>query len=225
MKKSMKNGHDYYKPRKKVYEGKNWSFCPETLYATSYGWWPMLTVIKGKIVRNTFNYSQSTTKHQSKLRSVLDVIGLKPDLFISVRASLHNLIAVKAELLSQWASHEVAIKYSRGTCHESSSLLKDVQAARIGIKFSKAEKAEALEQAEAGRRARLDRKKRLSYKASPSKNYAGHDYPSASSVNPADKPDREMKAIGGNGWNIMERAHYHISKRLTGKSKAMLTLV
>jgi hypothetical protein len=149
----------YYKPRLQEFAGSNWYFNPLSLEARSYGWWPMLTVIKGKLVRNDHNYSPATTKHQYKLDRVLESLGIKPDLTISVRAAIGsgNLESVKAELLYHWAKETVRLRYAR---NKNPYLLPDLDSVRcIGIRYNKADRAAALARAESDRRDRLDRKR------------------------------------------------------------------
>lgn len=159
------NATKFWKPRLKVYKGKNWEFNPATMYADSYGWWPMLMVIKGKTVRNVYDYSQETAKHQSKLDTILDHEGIVPDLVVSVRASLDDLDRVEDELLRNWATEEIKLKYSRKKVGRKrvnylDETLRVVEAAKIGIKFTKADKLQALEQAEANRREKLEKRRR-----------------------------------------------------------------
>lgn len=52
--------------------------------AWSYGWWQFVKVIDGKTVFNSYRYSSSTGKHQSKVRSLMDKLGLKIDMDIEV---------------------------------------------------------------------------------------------------------------------------------------------
>lgn len=54
----------------------------DNIIALSYGWWPMLITIDNVIVRNTYNYSQSTSKHQGKLNKLLNYDNIH-DLHVS----------------------------------------------------------------------------------------------------------------------------------------------
>ena len=53
--------------------------------ATSYGWWDMLRFCQDKLVRNRYNYSNSTAKHQNKLWYLLRDLGITPDITVSFR--------------------------------------------------------------------------------------------------------------------------------------------
>lgn len=71
----------FYK-RAGLYKASNVNFNPDTVQAYSYDWWRFVDVINGKVVFNNYNYSNSTCKHQSKVRSVMSDLGIKIDLFI-----------------------------------------------------------------------------------------------------------------------------------------------
>lgn len=145
-----------YKARSGVFQGANWSFNPQTMYADSYRWWPMLKIIKGVLVRNVHNYSMSTTRHQKTLNRCMASLGIKADLTVSVRSSLNNLGFVKRELLETWARAAIKNKYSRKPIKGILPELKDMaDVSLIGIHFSKKAMKEALESAEKARRERL----------------------------------------------------------------------
>lgn len=77
--------------RLNVYKSSNVIFNPETEIATSYDWWVFVARINGKLVFNNYNYSNSTCKHQSKVRSLLSKLGIEIDLFIESPRGLQNL--------------------------------------------------------------------------------------------------------------------------------------
>lgn len=81
--------------RSRTYKASNVSFKPETCEAYSYDWWLFVANINGKVVFNAYNYSNSTCKHQSKVRSLLDALGISIDYTVSCRTSLSN---------SEWAA-------------------------------------------------------------------------------------------------------------------------
>jgi hypothetical protein len=64
------SGLSYY-PRLRVWKASNVVLSPENLEATSYDWWFFLKRIGPYTVFNTYGYSPSTRKHQSKVRSWL----------------------------------------------------------------------------------------------------------------------------------------------------------
>ncbi len=80
-----------YYTRLKVYKAKNVIFNPETMTAYSYDWWKFVAKIKGNVVFNYYTYSPSTSKHQSKVRSVLHNLGIKIDYVIDAPKGLQDL--------------------------------------------------------------------------------------------------------------------------------------
>ncbi len=79
--------------REAVFKSSNFFFDPKTLYATSYGWYPLLKVIKGKLVLNNYYYSRSTIKHVIRLYRILDLLGIKIDYVIQAPQGLDDLDA------------------------------------------------------------------------------------------------------------------------------------
>lgn len=75
----------YYK-RLKIYKSNsgNCTFDPETMKAYSYRWWAFVAVIEGKVVFNNYRYSAMTTKHQWKVRSLLNELDIKIDLELPI---------------------------------------------------------------------------------------------------------------------------------------------
>lgn len=63
--------------------------------AKSYDWWTFVKTIKNKVVFNNFNYSVSTSAHQSAVRSLLKELGIKIDVYIDIKDSLDNSNALK----------------------------------------------------------------------------------------------------------------------------------
>lgn len=80
----------YFK-RLHVFKASNVFFDPTTLTATSYQWWEMVKVIGGKVVFNGYSYSSSTSKHQSKVRTLLGQLGISVDVTVEARKGLQSL--------------------------------------------------------------------------------------------------------------------------------------
>jgi hypothetical protein len=80
----------YFK-RLKVYKASNVLFDPEKIEAYSYNWWSFVKNIEGKVIFNNYNYSNSTCKHQSKVRSLLCKLNIKVDAVIECPKGLQNL--------------------------------------------------------------------------------------------------------------------------------------
>ena len=70
----------YYK-RLKEYKASNVSLTIEPkLKAYSYGWWLFVVRYKGLVIFNNTTYSSSTSRHQRKVRRVLDDLNIKIDI-------------------------------------------------------------------------------------------------------------------------------------------------
>lgn len=76
------------KKRSGFYQSANVVFDPKTIHATSYNWWSFVAVIKGKTIFNSYRYSVTTAKHQSKVRQLMQELGIKIDLEIQTSKSL-----------------------------------------------------------------------------------------------------------------------------------------
>ena len=63
-----------------IYKGTNVTFNPETKDAHSYSWWRFVGVVEGKTVVSTFPYSNTTMRHQRKVRDLMESLGIKRDL-------------------------------------------------------------------------------------------------------------------------------------------------
>jgi hypothetical protein len=77
-----------YFPKLKLYKAANVTFNPETREAHSYSWWRFTAMIDGKLVFNDYHYSNTTRKHQCKVRALLSDLGLTIDHVVNVRESL-----------------------------------------------------------------------------------------------------------------------------------------
>lgn len=66
-----------YFPRLELYKASNVTFDPKKIEAKSYGWWVFVAKIDGVVYFNNFTYSNTTTKHQSKMRGLLKELNIK----------------------------------------------------------------------------------------------------------------------------------------------------
>lgn len=82
--------------RSGIYKSANITFDPATIAAHSYGWWQFVRVISGKVVFNEYRYSVTTAKHQRKVLRLMGELGIKIDLFIQTRSSLHTIQRIAA---------------------------------------------------------------------------------------------------------------------------------
>ena len=68
--KQLKNG---------TFKASNVTFNPITMEAHSYAWWQFVRVIEGKIVFNNYKYSNTTARHQWKVRRIMNDLGIVVD--------------------------------------------------------------------------------------------------------------------------------------------------
>lgn len=81
-----------FKKRSGIYSNSTGSltFDPIKLEAHSYRWWKFVSRIDGLVIFNNYSYSVSTSKHQSKIRSMLDQMGIKIDVFLQLRKGINT---------------------------------------------------------------------------------------------------------------------------------------
>jgi hypothetical protein len=79
-----------YMKRANIYKASNVTFNAETHEAVSYNWWTFVKRINGALVFNNYGYSNSTRKHQSKVRTLLSELGLTIDIEISAHGGLQR---------------------------------------------------------------------------------------------------------------------------------------
>lgn len=80
-----------YQPiKQRLRFGSNCYVNLNDLSAWSYNWWQFVRVVNGKVVFNNYNYSSSTNKHQSTVRSALAHLGIVIDLIVETSASLSD---------------------------------------------------------------------------------------------------------------------------------------
>jgi hypothetical protein len=59
-------------------------FNPTSVSAFSYDWWQYVAIIDGLVVFNTYRYSNTTSRHQSEMRRLLDKLGVNIDIEVSI---------------------------------------------------------------------------------------------------------------------------------------------
>ena len=84
--------------RLNVYKSSNVIFKVEQKEAYSYDWWCFFKVINGKNVFNNYSYSNTTNKHQSKVRHLLRDLNIEVDLWIETPKSLNSEDALKESI-------------------------------------------------------------------------------------------------------------------------------
>lgn len=73
----------YFSKKRNAFEASNLRFYPDTGCAYSYRWYKILDRIDGKYVLNVHNYSRTTGRHVSKIRSLL-TNELKKEIYLVV---------------------------------------------------------------------------------------------------------------------------------------------
>jgi hypothetical protein len=61
----------------KVYKAANVVFKPEKCQAYSYGWWRFVDKINGEVIFNSYPYSNTTRRHQSKVKAILRSLNIE----------------------------------------------------------------------------------------------------------------------------------------------------
>lgn len=83
-----------YLKRTQIYKSPNVSFNPKTKEAYSYLWWRFVGVIEGKVVFNNYRYSVTTAKHQRKVSSLINELGIKIDLSLQIPGGLQTVYSL-----------------------------------------------------------------------------------------------------------------------------------
>lgn len=84
----------YYKTQN-MYKANNVTFNTKTIEAHSYTWWAFVKVIKGKVIFNNYRYSISTSKHQTKVQSLMSQLNIKIDRFVQCIDGLQHISSIK----------------------------------------------------------------------------------------------------------------------------------
>jgi hypothetical protein len=99
--------------RSNIYKATNVTFNPKTLDAHSYSWWRFVAKVEGKVIFNDYRYSVTTAKHQSKVRHLLESLGIKVDIYLQLPKGIDsrplNELIIEAEetLCDQFLNEEI----------------------------------------------------------------------------------------------------------------------
>lgn len=77
--------------RSNLYKASNVYFNPILRQAASYNWWVFVKVIEGRLVFNNYNYSNTTIRHQWKVKRLLETLNIKIDLEMPVPNGLQTI--------------------------------------------------------------------------------------------------------------------------------------
>ena len=117
-----------------IYKASNVSFDPTKISAYSYAWWKFVGVVEGKVIFNNFRYSPSTGKHQYKVRSLLEELGIKIDMHIPLRRGLQVyedletlFLEAETELCDEFLENEIKKqeRYQRTKARKVKAKLED----------------------------------------------------------------------------------------------------
>lgn len=97
--------------KSKTYKAANVVFNTINNTAWSYDWWCFVKVIDNKLIFNNYRYSNTTTKHQYKVRSLLNELGIKIDRVVSVSGGLQNIDSLKELNIKENATLEAIKDY------------------------------------------------------------------------------------------------------------------
>lgn len=89
-----------YYSRLGVYKASNVLFNRQTCTAVSYDWWFFVKRVNGMVVFNSYRYSVTTSRHQSKVRQLMRELGIKIDLEVSVAEGLQNENAARLAIIN-----------------------------------------------------------------------------------------------------------------------------
>ena len=84
----------YFKTRNQ-YEASNVTFNPSIVEARSYNWWVFVKYIGQDVVFNSYPYSNTTIKHQHKVRRLMNELGITIDFEVSTPESLATFKTTK----------------------------------------------------------------------------------------------------------------------------------
>lgn len=79
-----------YHKQRGIWLGSNVSFDPTKAEARSYNHWVFAMRLDGVVVFNSNRYSPTTTRHQSKVLTLMQELGIGIDVDISTSHSLHS---------------------------------------------------------------------------------------------------------------------------------------
>lgn len=80
-----------YYPSKKLFLASNVNFSAERIEAYSYSWWKFVAIIDGLVVFNNYRYSTTTSRHQWKVRKLMQDLRIRIDIEAPFREGLQNL--------------------------------------------------------------------------------------------------------------------------------------
>lgn len=125
-----------YYIRSKQYRASNVILEVNPLSAWSYAWWKFLARINGAVVFNGYNYSNSTCRHQSKVKAMLDKLGINIDLYIECPSGLQSANWLESTI--EYHSREIqklreAIANPRSRAETNKRRITEIEAHQVKI--------------------------------------------------------------------------------------------
>jgi hypothetical protein len=120
-----------------IFKASNVEFNPNTGVATSYNWWKFVDRIGGLVVFNSYYYSPSTSRHQSKVSSLLSQLGIKVDVSFEAPKGLQNLEAAVTHYESKISALIIAIQKPGTRAEKNKERAKEVKSHLETIKTIK----------------------------------------------------------------------------------------
>ena len=96
-----------------IYKASNVVFDAKSLDSYSYSWWKITRKIGPYIVFNDYNYSKSTRRHQSKIRSLMCKLGIEVSADVQAPQGLQNLDAARQYYIIEISNIEAEIAKPR----------------------------------------------------------------------------------------------------------------
>lgn len=93
-------GEMKFMKKSQTWKGSGVEFNPSSFAGTSYDWWHFVALVNGKVIFNAYSYSQTTCKHQGKMRTLLSSLNITIDLVVKTRKSLSNSDALQDSILN-----------------------------------------------------------------------------------------------------------------------------
>lgn len=136
-------------------------FDPVRLSGHSYRWWSMVRKVRGKVLLNTFGYSNQTSKHIGKMHRILGILGI-PYRTVKAPDGLQDLATAVRHSVYELACLEVANRHARkGPRRDWAGHAKALKVLRsVGYSVPRGLKAEMIKSAETAREYRLERQRK-----------------------------------------------------------------
>ena len=124
-----------YMKRTNLYKASNVAFNPETLSAYSYSWWKFVSVIDGYVVFNNYVYSNTTARHQAKVRKLLNNLSIKIDFELPIPEGLQSPVCSSIEAVIKHAEEHLCDQFLKERIKSQESYQRKKQREQNQIKL------------------------------------------------------------------------------------------